>query len=99
MPDQSEKEHRKALRDQLRAAEKSKAESLLPAAKETLLELFDWVDGQLENGCDHTLRHTTEFVRANGMDEQATIEWLQQYGGYCDCEAVMNVTDGCPAFR
>jgi len=99
MPSESEKRRRKAIRHDLKAAERIKAEAALPASKDQLEALFDWVDEHLESGCDHGLRQTVEFIRANGLDEQLTVEWLRDYGGYCDCEVVMNVQDGCPAFH
>jgi hypothetical protein len=57
------KARRKAVRDDLRRKELRDAEAKLPASRSDLNELFDWVDAKLENeGCDHTLKHTTSFI-------------------------------------
>jgi hypothetical protein len=99
MPNQSEKERKKQLLKGVKAAEKLKAESELPGSKEDLKELLDWVDQRVGDGCDHTMRHTLEFIRERGFDEERVIAWLRQYGGYCDCEVAMNVEDSCPAMK
>ena len=77
MRDRVETQRRKALRNEMRSAEKQKAESDLPAPKGQLLGLFEWVDERMQDGCDHTLNHTIAFIRANGLEEEATIHWLK----------------------
>jgi hypothetical protein len=96
MPD---RESRKRLLKDWKAAERTKAESELPASKDELRELFSWVDERLDTPCDHTMRNTLEFIRQRSLDEERTVVWLHQFGGYCDCEVVANVEDTCPAFR
>ena len=98
MTDKSEKERRKKLLMEVKSAERLRAEAELPASKDELRELIDSVDGRLD-ACDHTMRHTLYFVRQRGLDEQRVVAWLNQFGGYCDCEVVMNVVDSCPAFK
>lgn len=99
MPNQSEKERRKQLLNSVKAAEKLKAEAELPASKEDLRELLDWVDRNVGDACDHTMRFTLEFIRERGLDEERALSWLHWYGGYCDCEVAMNVEDSCPATK
>ena len=99
MPDESEKQHRKTIRDQFRDTEKRKAEAELPASKEQLKHLFDWLDVRLENGCDHTFQYSVQYIRENDLDEERTLSWLRMFGGHCDCEVLANVEDACPAFR
>ena len=41
--------------------------------------------------CDGTLRLTEEFIDENGLDKESTIEWLQDHGGLCDCEILLNI--------
>ena len=41
--------------------------------------------------CDGTLRLTEEFIDENGLDRESTIEWLQDHGGFCDCEVLLNI--------
>lgn len=41
--------------------------------------------------CDGTLHLTEEFIDENGLDKESTIEWLQDHGGFCDCEVLLNI--------
>jgi len=34
-----------------------------------------------------------EFVRQHAMEEDRTIQWLQENGGNCDCEALNNIEE------
>jgi len=96
----SEKQRRKGLLRGVKDEERRRAEAQLPASKELLETLFDSVDRKLgENSCDDTLRFTLEFARANKLDEDRLSDWLNEYGGYCDCEVVANVPDSNPVFR
>jgi hypothetical protein len=59
-----------------------------------LKQLFDWVDAKLQDeGCDHTLRHSASFLRRRGIPEDEVIAWLEEEGGYCDCEVIANAED------
>jgi hypothetical protein len=56
--------------------------------------LFDSVEMAIEDaGCDHSLRATTEWLSANGVDVGAVVTWLENNGGFCDCEVVANARD------
>lgn len=41
--------------------------------------------------CSGTLRHARNYCQRSGLDEAATVEFLEAHGGYCDCEILMNV--------
>jgi hypothetical protein len=41
--------------------------------------------------CDHAHPRTRAALRAIAVDEDASIAWLENEGGYCDCEVVFNV--------
>ncbi len=71
--------------------ERAAREAAMPVSHGDLRALFDALDGALEGGCDRTLRHTREFLRARGMDEARVLPWLAEYGGHCDCEVLANV--------
>ncbi len=48
-----------------------------------------------ENGCDHTLRFTIEWLqRASRRKTKGVIEALRNRGGFCDCEVLNNVVTG-----
>ena len=66
-------------------------------------ELFDFVDEALgESNCDHTFRHTLSFLKGRDIMPDPVLQWLQNAGGYCDCEVIMNAEDvfdiGNPTF-
>ena len=45
--------------------------------------------------CDHSLKLTKQWIEENGLKEkeEEIIEYLEDNGGYCDCEVVLNVLD------
>lgn len=47
-------------------------------------------------GCDHTFAHTLRWIRANHLDEETVLGWLQQRGGWCDCTVVQEVLMAVP---
>ncbi len=65
MPSKEERDRRKKLVKEMDEAVQSVQEMRVPISKLDLHDLFNWIDKQIEdNGCDHTLRHALEFVRA-----------------------------------
>ena len=64
----------------------------VPMPLEQLQALFDHLDA-VGAPCDHTLRHTTEFLRGRELDVERVVPWLHEHGGYCDCEVTANVED------
>ena len=92
MPSQEEKQRRKAIQNELR--QKADAEKLvaLPMPKEKLQAFFDYLNQQLtEHGCNDTLRFAQEFATTHNLAFEPVKQWLGDYGGYCDCEALANV--------
>ena len=62
--------------------------------KEIFQELFDYLDEHLGDGCDHSLTMTTEFLKDKGIENIDKVGvWLNNNGGYCDCEVLMNVEE------
>ena len=41
--------------------------------------------------CDYSHTRTRAALRAIAVDEDASIAWLENEGGYCDCEVLFNV--------
>ena len=98
--DKEERERRKQLLRGLKTEERQRAEAELPAPRETLKLLFDWLDERLQEAeCDDTLRLTLEFAQSHGLDQERLSEWTEKYGGYCDCEVLANVPGTNPAFK
>lgn len=55
-------------------------------------ELFAFLDSVLaRTGCDNTLLITKRWLSDRGHDTERVVGWLQQRGGYCDCEVLFNV--------
>jgi malonyl CoA-acyl carrier protein transacylase len=94
MSGQSEKEKRKEILRQLKAKEKEDFNNSLPMDKEIFQELFDQLDENLGDECDHSLTMTTEFLKEKRIENiDKVVEWLNDNGGYCDCEVLMNVEE------
>jgi hypothetical protein len=66
---------------------------LMPAE---LAELGNHLCARLsEQGCDHTLRLTQEWLGERGVAKvKGVIDALRNQGGYCDCEVLYNVVRG-----
>ncbi|WP_231648125.1 DUF2695 domain-containing protein [Saccharothrix sp. NRRL B-16348] len=91
-PSAPDRARRRQLRDEYKRAEREARAASLPMSREQLEALVEFVDALvISDGCDHTLRHTRSWV-----DGQGGLEWgavaggLAEFGGYCDCEVVMN---------
>jgi malonyl CoA-acyl carrier protein transacylase len=94
MTTKSEKENRKEILRQLREKEKEDFNKSLPMDKESFVELFDYLDERLVEGCDHTVTMTLDFLKEKGIKNiDKVVEWLNDKGGYCDCEVLANVED------
>jgi hypothetical protein len=56
--------------------------------------LFDWVDEKLvSEECNRSLKHTKSFLETQELSIDEIVPWLQDYGGFCDCEVIANVED------
>ncbi len=67
------------------------ARAAFPLPDDDLAALFDAVDAGLEAaGCDHSLRITLERLNNAGHDTDKVVTWLEDNGGFCDCEVVLN---------
>jgi len=61
---------------------------------EAVESLRDFVDTNVRaEGCDHSRRFTYEWASANGVDDGELCDVLDNYGGFCDCEVVLNLPD------
>ena len=103
MLDKDEKARRNQLLHSQRDEQRQSIREGLPVPAAMMKALFTYVDKHLSSsGCDDTLRHASEFIRANGLPGEAVIAWLEDKGGYCDCE-VFNaeevLEDAVPGYR
>ena len=54
--------------------------------------MFDMLDVELpRQGCDHSRRLTQAWLAARGYEAANVFAWLDEHGGYCDCEVLANV--------
>ena len=94
MSEQSEKDNRKEILRQLKAKKKETFDKSLPMDKGIFQGLFEHLDENLGDECDHSLTMTTEFLKEKGVENIGkVVEWLNDNGGYCDCEVLMNVEE------
>lgn len=65
----------------------------MPLSKELLKALFEHLDRPNIPPCNHTLDEAIAFCKQNDLEVDRIIPWLNEYGGYCDCEVMHNVAD------
>jgi hypothetical protein len=82
---------RKAKLRAWKQGQRAAREAARPISDRDLRGLFDHLDAALEGGCDHTLVHTRRYLQSRGLNEEAVVPWLAEYGGHCDCEVLANV--------
>lgn len=64
----------------------------LPAERERIEDLFDYLDVRLsKNECEHDLKFTMQFLMENRLSMPTFMSWLNENGAYCDCEILQNV--------
>jgi hypothetical protein len=86
------KASRKRLKKQVRDQERRAALRALPLAISELEAMFDMLDVELPiQGCDHSRRLTQAWLVSRGHDVEGVFAWLDEHGGFCDCEALANV--------
>lgn len=91
MPLPNEKEKRKALLRELAGKQRETFEQSLPMARDLFLQLFDYLDVQLET-CDDTLTRTRAFLEQHPVtNTNEVLTWLETHGGYCGCEVLANI--------
>ena len=88
-----EKRRRAALVQAMVAEDTKKAIEEMPISLAHLGQLFDYLDLELEVGCDHTPKITIAFLNENKLNQNIILPWLQEQGGYCDCEILANVEE------
>lgn len=94
MPTPEETARRKAVKQTLRQQELDQIRSSLPIAPDLMRNLFDFVDDELTRAeCDNHLTHTLVFLDRQGLPADPVVRWLQDAGGFCDCEVLANAEE------
>ena len=83
-------DRKRQLKAQFKAAQRTALEASLPIPLPELKGLLDHLD-ETAHTCDHTFYETTKFLVERGVDPARVLPWLQEHGGYCDCEVLANV--------
>ena len=92
MASKDRKAERKRLKDEYLRAQQAASAERMPLDRAQLAALLNHVDAAVvANGCDHTRAATDDWAAREGTDLQRLREGLEEYGGFCDCEVVMNV--------
>ncbi len=90
----STNDSRRLAKQRWRASQREANRRLLPQPAEALGSLFEFlVDSLALGGCDHTFKHTRAWILKAGVDEGPLLSWLEDNGGFCDCEALANSKD------
>ncbi len=78
---------------QMSGEELEKFIASLPAGKENIEELFDYLETRLEKEpCNHSLRFAMQFIMENHLNFPKITGWLNDNGGYCDCKVLEQIT-------
>jgi hypothetical protein len=89
---QAEKAERKRLKDEYLRAQQAASAGRMPLDRPQLEALLEHVHTAVAvKGCDHTWTATDEWAVGQGIDLARLHEGLEEYGGFCHCEVVMNV--------
>ena len=77
---------------QLNGEEREAFIESLPATREQIEDLFDYIDKRTQTEpCEHNLRFTMQFLMERRLDMPKIMSWLNENGGYCDCEVLQNI--------
>jgi hypothetical protein len=87
-----EKAGRKRLKDEYLRAQQVASAAWMPLDRGQLERLVAHVEAAVEtDGCEHTLAATEAWATREDVDMERLRRGLEEYGGFCDCEVVMNV--------
>ena len=77
-----------------KADQKAGSRAAFPLLDGELQEMFDFVEDKLTSeGCDDTRRFTRAWLDERQVDADAVLAWLDDTGGFCDCEVTANSRD------
>ena len=89
-----DKEKKKKLLAEYKQQQKKEFEASLPIPRETFLDLFDFLDQELESlTCPADFTLTRSFLKGHDLEVEVILEFFESNGAYCDCEVLYNVAD------
>ncbi|SDS57227.1 Protein of unknown function [Mucilaginibacter mallensis] len=100
MKSEEEKIRQQQLKKVFKKNEEEAFVSSLPMKIADFFQLFDMLDEKIEDeGCDHTLKFTEQYLNKHELTSQRVIPWLNENGGYCDCEVLANIEEKFEDFK
>ncbi|MFG1490844.1 DUF2695 domain-containing protein [Oceanospirillum sp. HFRX-1_2] len=81
------------MKAQFKKNEEDTLRASIPMTIEELKNLLSYLDREDAPHCDHTLRETINFLKSCNLEPATIVPWLNEHGGYCDCEVIFNVYD------
>ena len=90
-----EKSKRKEILKAIKEKELAEFRQNLPMSEDKFIRLFELLVAELHaHVCDHSLKLTKQILSNLCVkDVLSVLAWLQEQGGYCDCEVMMNVEE------
>ena len=90
-----EKSKRKEILKAIKEKELAEFRQNLPMSEDKFIRLFELLDAELHaHGCDHSLKLTKQILSNLCVkDVLSVLAWLEEQGGYCDYEVMMNVEE------
>jgi hypothetical protein len=86
-----DKSQRKQALQKWRAQQRAEARAKFPLPPSELKAMFDMLDVEFpRQGCDRSRRLTKAWLTTRGHDVESVFAWLDDNGGFCDCEILAN---------
>jgi hypothetical protein len=86
-----DKHEKKQKRRQWQEEQRKKARTALPLPVQEMKAMFHALDRELtRQDCDHSRQLTIDWLKERQHDSEPVLAWLEQNGGFCDCEALAN---------
>ena len=67
---------------------------MIEISEEQIVKLLLYVHSKLlETPCDHSLKFSLQWAKQNRLNPMQFTDFLEEHGGFCDCEVVTNVPE------
>ncbi len=86
-----EKHRRNQIKKALKNEERLRFRNSLPAEPTVIRDFFEFLDP--EQRCDNRLTRTLQYIEQRNLPKNTFINWLNENGGFCDCEVLFNVEE------